>query len=186
MESELNANPLSQAPSLDQNSYNVGPQTGDDVIFTTQKCPKRHRQIQAQMTLPFLSEQVWQVLIDYKALADFIPNLAKSERLDHPGIRVEQVGVKNALFLRFSARVVLDMVEEYPHRITFEMVEGDFKTFRGSWVLCPLDQGTALSYNLLICPTRMIPVQAIEQQLHHDLPRNLRAIHQRLQQLYGP
>lgn len=158
------------------------------VTLETQKLEKRHRQIQAQIFLPFSPEQVWEVLIDYESLADFIPNLAKSQRLPHPeGIRIEQIGVKNALFLKFSARVVLDMVEEFPHTIRFEMVEGDFKAFTGSWEMKPAGQnpsGTHLIYTLQVCPTRLIPVKAIEQQLGKDLPRNLLAIRQRLDQFY--
>lgn len=159
------------------------------VILETKKLEKRHRQIQAQINLPFSPEQVWNVLIDYESLADFIPNLAKSERLPHSeGIRIEQVGVKNALFLKFSARVVLDMVEEFPHAIRFKMVEGDFKAFTGSWEMktAALDKPeTTLIYTLQVCPTRLIPVKAIEQQLGKDLPRNLLAIRQRLHQFYS-
>ncbi|NJK28838.1 MAG: cyclase [Acaryochloris sp. SU_5_25] len=162
------------------------------VTLETQKLEKRHRQIQAQIVLPFSPEQVWQVLIDYEALADFIPNLAKSQRIEHPdsGIRIEQIGVKNALFLKFSARVVLDMVEEFPHTIYFDMVEGDFKFFAGTWILQPATfenaQGTLLTYLLQVCPTRLIPVKAIEQQLGKDLPQNLLAIRKRLYELYCP
>ncbi|WP_299403644.1 SRPBCC family protein [Acaryochloris sp. IP29b_bin.148] len=159
------------------------------VTLETQKLEKRHRQIQAQIFLPFSPEQVWQVLSDYEALADFIPNLETSQRLQHPEsrIRIEQVGVKNALFLKFSARVVLDMVEEFPHTLRFAMVEGDFKAFAGTWEIQPIVEerlGTHLIYTLQVCPTRLIPVKAIEQQLNQDLPRNLRAIHHRLHQLY--
>lgn len=158
------------------------------VTLSTEKLEKRHRQIQAEIFLPFSPQQVWDVLIDYESLADFIPNLSKSERLSHPnsGIRIEQIGVKNALFLKFSARVVLDMIEKYPHTIAFKMVEGDFKAFAGTWEMqatSPEQSGTNLVYTLQVCPTRLIPVKAIEQQLSKDLPRNLLAIRQRLYQL---
>ncbi|KAI9130504.1 SRPBCC family protein [Acaryochloris sp. CCMEE 5410] len=158
------------------------------VTLETQKLEKRHRQIQAQISLPFSPEQIWDVLIDYEALADFIPNLAKSERIPHPeSIRIEQIGVKNALFLKFSARVVLDMVEDFPHAIRFEMVEGDFNAFAGAWEMTQNEDqsGTTLTYTLQVCPTRLIPVRAIEMQLGKDLPRNLIAIRQRLYQIYG-
>lgn len=174
-------------PGIDQD---ISPEEWATVSLETQKLDNRHRQIQAQIFLPFAPEQVWQVLIDYEALADFIPNLVKSQRMPHPeaGIRIEQVGVKNALFLKFSARVVLDMVEDFPHCIRFTMVEGDFKAFDGTWEMQPTtvqnNTGTELTYTLQVCPTRLIPVKAIEQQLGKDLPQNLLAIRERLCQLH--
>lgn len=185
MEPELSATNL----TLEEPEYGTDPTELAAVSLKTQRLEKRHRQVQAQIFLPFAPEQIWNVLIDYEALADFIPNLAKSQRLSHPeGVRIEQVGVKNALFLKFSARVVLDMVEEFPHAIHFKMVEGDFKAFSGSWKMQASTQdstGTTLIYTLQVCPTRLIPVKAIEQQLGKDLPRNLLAIRQRLYQVYG-
>ena len=168
----------------------VDPQELTDVILTTEKLEKRQRKIQARIDLEHPIEQVWQVLTNYEDLGDFIPNLAKSQRLAHPesGIRIEQVGVQNALFLQFSARVVLDMTEEFPHTIHFEMVEGDFREFTGRWCLQPYShsnqQGTTLTYHLMVWPTRLIPVALIEQRLCHDLPHNLRAIRKRLNDLY--
>jgi len=52
-------------------------------------------------------------LTAYEALADFIPNLAKSRRLEHPtgGIALEQVG--NACYVSTSARVILDLEEKF-------------------------------------------------------------------------
>ena len=187
MDTDLSPN----SADLEQSPQDNSLEAASIVTLATKKLEKRHRQIQAQILLPFSPEQIWPVLIDYEALADFIPNLAKSQRLSHSdsGVRIEQVGVKNALFLKFSARVVLDMVEEFPHRIRFSMVEGDFKAFSGTWEIQPAQnqdhQGTALIYTVQICPTRLIPVKAIEQQLGQDLPRNLLAIRNKLHQLYA-
>jgi len=185
MEPNLSANNL----TLEEPKHGSDPTELAAVTLTTQKLEKRHRQIQAQIFLPFSPEQIWDVLIDYESLADFIPNLAKSQRLPYPeGVRIEQIGVKNALFLKFSARVVLEMVEEFPHTIYFTMVEGDFQAFAGSWTMAASTQespGTSLIYTLQVCPTRLIPVKAIEQQLGNDLPRNLLAIRHRLYQVYS-
>ena len=160
------------------------------VTLETQKLDRRQRQIQAQIHLPYALESVWQVLTDYDTLAEFIPNLAKSQRLEHPetGIRIEQVGVQTALFLQFSARVVLDMTEEFPHKIHFAMVEGDFNSFSGYWCLQPSDQiagdGTELTYTVQVWPKRTMPIMAVENRLRHDLPNNLLAIRQRLAHLH--
>lgn len=104
------------------------------VQVQTTKLEGRQRQISAKLQLPYSVEQIWQVLTDYESLAEFIPNLAKSQRLEHPegGIRLEQIGMQKALKFNFSARVVLDMTEEFPQAIRFQMVEGDFKDFSGA------------------------------------------------------
>jgi ribosome-associated toxin RatA of RatAB toxin-antitoxin module len=89
----------------------------------------------------------------------------------------------------FSARVVLDMVEEYPSAIRFTMAEGDFKSFSGEWLLQSVPEtdggGTRLTYILEVWAKATIPVIAIEQRLKKDLPQNLYAIRDRLSALYS-
>ena len=154
----------------------------DDVLLTLSKLEGRQRRIEATIHLEHLVEQVWQVLTQYEKLADFIPNLARSSRIAHPdgGIRLEQVGIQNLRVVTFSARVVLDMTEEFQSAIRFTMVEGDFKAFSGAWLLQPMPAeesgGTRLTYCLDVWPKPAIPVIAIEQRLRKDLPANLKAI----------
>lgn len=154
-----------------------------------EKIADRKRQITAQIQIPHSVEQVWQVLTNYEALADFIPNLSQSRRLDCPngGIRLEQIGSQRFLRLNFCARVVLDVEECFPKAINFHMVEGDFKEFTGSWNLqsCSLEEqnGTHLCYRLQILPKAMMPVSIIERRLSQDLQMNLLAVRQRVKQL---
>jgi ribosome-associated toxin RatA of RatAB toxin-antitoxin module len=159
----------------------------DEVLLTLSKLEGRQRRIEATIFLPFAIEQVWQVLTDYEALADFIPNLSKSALVPHPeagGIRLEQVGIQNLRVVTFSARVVLDMTEEFPTAIRFNMAEGDFKGFSGAWLLHAVPKGTRLTYILEVWPKATIPVIAIEQRLKKDLPQNLCAVRDRLTVLF--
>lgn len=161
-------------------------QSSPDVLLTLSKLQGRQRRVEATIHLPHPIEQVWQTLTDYEKLAEFIPNLSVSRRIPHPedGIRVEQVGVQNLKVVTFSARVVLDMTEEYLSAIRFKMVEGDFKAFSGEWLLQSMPEaeagGTRLTYCLEVWPKATIPVIAIEQRLRKDLPANLKAILQHL------
>ncbi|MGF1496282.1 MAG: SRPBCC family protein [Elainellaceae cyanobacterium] len=156
----------------------------------TEQMAGRQRRIAAQLLIPHPPEQVWQILTDYEHLADFIPNLSTSRRLDHPegGIRVEQVGSQRLLKFKFCARVVLDMVEQAPHRIDFQMVEGDFKNFVGHWQLEPTElegrSATLLGYTLCVTPTRLMPVNLIERRMGQGLRVNLAAIYQRANELF--
>ena len=97
----------------------------------TEQVVGRQRRITAQILIAHQPEQVWQVLSNYEALSEFIPNLAKSQLLEHPegGIRLEQVGTQSLLRVNFSARVVLDLEEDFPKQIHFQMVDGDFQEF---------------------------------------------------------
>jgi ribosome-associated toxin RatA of RatAB toxin-antitoxin module len=149
--------------------------------IATEKLPGRHRRISATISIPCPVEQVWHVLTDYENLADFIPNLTVSRKLEGDDSRtlLEQVGSQCFLNIQFCARVVLDMVEQFPNSIGFTMVEGDFKTFEGVWKLQKDDAGdglTRLVYDITICPPRAVPAVLIERHLRHDLTQNLQAI----------
>lgn len=160
-----------------------------EVTVRTEQIEGRQRRISAQLPLPYSCEQLWQILTDYDHLADFIPSLAKSQRISHPegGIRVEQVGAESFLRLKVCLRVVLDMVEHFPHEVQFSMVEGDLRQFVGAWQLIPQPEtyGTLLRYVVTVQPGRAIPIAIIERNLQRNLVRNLLAIRQRADLLYS-
>ncbi|BCL39305.1 SRPBCC family protein [Nostoc sp. MS1] len=159
------------------------------VEVQVEKIADRQRQITARVQIPQPVEQVWKVLTNYEALADFIPNLAKSRLLEHPqgGIRLEQVGSQRLLNFNFCARVVLDLEEYFPKEINFQMVEGDFKGFSGNWCLQPYTLGnsigTELCYTIQVWPKLTMPITIIERRLSNDLRSNLLAIYQRVEHL---
>ncbi|MBW4673214.1 MAG: SRPBCC family protein [Desmonostoc geniculatum HA4340-LM1] len=159
------------------------------VEVQVEKLAQRQRQISAKLRIPQPVEQIWKVLTDYEALADFIPNLAKSRLIEHPdgGIRLEQVGSQRLLNFNFCARVVLDLEEYFPKEINFRMVEGDFKGFSGSWCLEPCSLGehmeTNLCYTIQVWPKLTMPISIIENRLSKNLRLNLLAIYQRVEEL---
>ena len=161
------------------------------IVVTTEILEGRKRRISAQITIPYALEQVWHILTDYDGLADFIPSLKESRRIDHPndGIRIEQIGSQSLLKFKFCARVVLDMVEAFPERIDFKMVEGDFKEFCGAWILQPTVIGqqlaTSLEYTLDVLPNRLMPIKLIEQKLSHNLKANLTSINRQASVLFN-
>ncbi len=163
----------------------------DTVEVQVEQLSPRQRQISAKIPISQAVEPIWQVLTDYEALADFIPNLSKSQRLEHPtgGIRLEQVGTQRLLRFNFSARVVLDLEEKFPNEINFNLVEGDLKAFSGTWRLQPDIQSktvvTNLFYTVCVLPKRTMPVSIIERRLSNDLRLNLLAIRQRVNNLFG-
>lgn len=167
-----------------------GQQRSQKVNIHTENFGQHQRRILASTEIATHLDQVWQVLTDYDNLASFIPNLSLSQRLRHPGggIRLEQIGSQCFLNLKFCARVVIDMVEEFPHRLKFTLVEGDFRQFQGEWQLQPLSTGlaTRLTYDLIICPAWGMPIALIEGHICQDLSRNLQAISDRALTLNPP
>jgi ribosome-associated toxin RatA of RatAB toxin-antitoxin module len=159
------------------------------VEVQVERIAERQRRISAKIQIPQPVERIWKVLTDYEALADFIPNLAKSRLIEHPngGIRLEQIGSGRLLNFNFCARVVLDLEEYFPQEINFRMVEGDFKGFSGSWCLEPYSLGeyigTNLCYTIQVWPKLTMPVAIIENRLSNDLRLNMLAIHQRVGEL---
>lgn len=180
-EGDLDEAAIAQSETL----TDIDPQILETVTVTAEKLQGRQRRITAQISIPQAIETVWQVLTDYEHLADFIPNLAKSRRLpDEDGqIRIEQIGAQCLFNLKFCARVVLQMQEQFPQQIGFEMVEGDFKGFNGAWKLAETSvdgqSGTLLTYELMVLPRLTMPIGLIEKRLCHDMAVNLSAIYQR-------
>ena len=177
--------PLSeQADSLIKD---LGISSTAEVEISTEKRPARERHISASVVIPRPIDHVWSILTDYERLADFIPSLSSSKLLKNSDglIRLEQVGTQCFLKVKFCARVVLDMSENFPHEVGFTMKEGDFKMFQGAWQLSPTEdkQSTRLSYNLSVQPPRAMPVKLIEHHLKHNLTANLQAIYSRALQL---
>ncbi|MBE9231501.1 SRPBCC family protein [Cuspidothrix issatschenkoi LEGE 03284] len=162
-----------------------------EVTIQVDKLSERQRQISATIQIPQPIEKVWKILTDYESLPDFIPNLAKSRLLEHPdgGIRLEQVGAQSVLNFKFCARVVLDLEELFPKLIQFNMVEGDFKGFSGTWCLEPRtlnqEQATTLCYTIQVWPKLTMPISIIERRLTKDLQTNLLAIRQRAVQIFA-
>lgn len=161
----------------------------EDVRVWTEKTLGQQQQISATIAIPYAIEQVWQVLTDYEQMPTFIPNLLATRRLFHPtaGIRLEQVGYCQVLKIRFSARAVLDVVEQFPDQITFQMIEGDFQEFAGHCRLEPISdidgKRTILHYSVQLVPKLNLPISLLKRQLYRDLPVNLLAIRQRLDTL---
>lgn len=165
-----------------------------------------HRRAVAAVTVDAPASAVWDVLTDYDNLAEFIPNLAASERIKLPPnappnvVRVRQVGYKRMLYMCLHAESVLDLIEKPCSEIQFRQVAGDFERFQGKWMLSegPADPElaapgycgpqTQLKYAMeIIIPRtgRMLGViePVLERVVFEDAPANLAAIKRRVEAL---
>ncbi|ABB57012.1 Polyketide_cyc domain-containing protein [Synechococcus elongatus PCC 6311] len=150
-----------------------------DVQIDAHSLGPRQRRIQVQIEVPVAIADLWALLTDYNRLAEFIPNLSISQRLptSDGSIRLEQVGSQCFLRFRFCARVVLAMQESPYECLAFQMIEGDFEQFDGSWRFQSVDADrTQLTYDVTLSPKLPMPIQLIETQLDQNLAANLLAI----------
>jgi ribosome-associated toxin RatA of RatAB toxin-antitoxin module len=161
------------------------------VKINIEKLEGRQRRVFAKIQIPYPAKQVWQVLTDYEAFAEFMPNLIQNRRLEHlaGSIRVEQVRLKSLMGMKFSTRLVLDVEEKFPDEIHFQQIEGDFKSFSGYWRLEPWERsnqkdGVDLLYNFLIWPKQIFPMALVEHVLSHDVPASMLAIRRRVEKLF--
>lgn len=162
-----------------------------DVAINVEQLEGRERRVLAKILIPASLDQVWSVLTDYNACAEYLPNLTESRRLQlsTEDIQVEQIRTKNFMGMSFSASSLFNVKEKFPQEIHYQQIEGDMKALSGSWQLKPqdLENGQTvveLIYDFTICPKRIFPMALVENILNNDIPANLLAIRQRVEDLY--
>lgn len=163
-----------------------------DVDIKIDKLEGRKRRIFAKIEIPYPIEQVWQVITDYEAFADFIPNMTGSRRLERPtgGIRLEQFRTKSLIGMKISARSVVDIEEKFPHEVHYQLIEGDLKEFSGCWRLEASNSSESqpkvkLTYDFCVLPKPIIPGPLFEHFLSNDVPASLLAVRQQVEKLFG-
>ena len=153
----------------------------DTIQQEMERLPQGTRRLAAQLRLQIEPYWLWSTLTDYDNLDRFIPNLSLSRQLSREGnqVRVEQVGTQHFCGLRFSARVLLELQEDLEAgQLAFQMVEGDFRCFKGFWMIGMDPISTWLLYDLTVQGNPGMPIGLIEQRLQQDLANNLRGVQQ--------
>ena len=156
----------------------------DTIQQDMERLPMGMRRLAVQLRLAVDPQWLWAVLTDYDNLHRFIPNLSSSRQIWRRGNRVavEQVGTQQFCGLRFSARVTLELEEERAAgRLSFRMLDGDFRCFSGAWVVGADATSSWLLYDLTVQGKPGMPIGLIEQRLQEDLASNVRGVQQEAQ-----
>jgi len=151
----------------------------DTIQQEMERLPQGIRRLAVQLRLNLEPQFLWAVLTDYENLSRFIPNLASSRLLWRQDNRVglEQVGRQQFCGLSFSARVQLELTEHREQgRLSFRMLEGDFRCFEGVWCMGSDASSSWLLYELTVQGKAGMPIGLIEQRLQQDLGSNLRGV----------
>lgn len=160
---------------------------------------KNKRRIVVAIPVDAPLEALWNVLTDYERLAEFLPGLAVCEVQDRwqNGARLFQIGEQNLAFgLKFKARGVVNVHERplevlpcgFRREIDFEMIEGDFQVFKGTWrmeqvsndssetdntAVAGFSRRTVLTYVLDVQPQLWLPIGLVEGILNKEIQTNL-------------
>lgn len=153
--------------------------TLDTIQQDMERLPMGVRRLAVQLRLSADPQWLWAVLTDYDRLDRFIPNLASSRQIWRRANRVavEQVGTQQFCGLRFSARVTLELEEDRSAgRLSFRMLDGDFRCFQGCWLMGSDATSSWLLYDLTVQGKPGMPIGLIEQRLQEDLATNVRGV----------
>lgn len=187
---------MSQAKSFEK-KFNFFPITSNrqtkvesDVSLKITRFPGRQRHVLAKLNIPYSREQVWQTLSACEAFAEFIPSLTQSKRHNLPegGVLLEEVRTNSFLGINFSARTVFEIEEKFPHSIFYRLTEGDMKEFFGYWRLqpgtsSPVKDEIELIFDFFVLPKCIFPLALVEYMLQQNVPANMLALRQRVEDL---
>ncbi|MEM1369171.1 MAG: SRPBCC family protein [Cyanobacteria bacterium P01_H01_bin.15] len=131
-------------------------------------------------------EKVWEVITDYNAYQEFLPNVTSSQIVAVDGNQktLEQISVARVLLFNIEART-LSLIEENSNmqRLDFRLLEGDLEVSQGSWVLEPyaLEWGAPmdrilLTYSIEIDPGKTFSRAIFYKVFEEAIPNTLSAI----------
>jgi len=128
-------------------------------------------------------EIVWAVITDYDNHKNFVPNVLDSGIIsDNGNEKVMFEKGKSGMFI-FNKTVTVNMRVwgEKPRRLNFEQITGDFKVYRGEWLLMvsPPDKGTFLTYKAEVKPDFFAPGFAVRNVQKKECPLMLSAMKKR-------
>lgn len=130
-------------------------------------------------------EKVWTVLTDYDNLKNFIPNIIESGLLKDKGDEkiIVQTGRTEIFLFKKTSHIKLKVKEEYFKHIYFEQIGGDFKVYKGEWILEYYQeaQGTFLTFKSEVKPDFFAPLFITRYVQKRDLTIILEAIKRRVE-----
>jgi len=128
-------------------------------------------------------KHIWAAITDYNNHKHFVPKLIDSGLISDNGR--EQVmferGKTGILLFRKTVYIKLSLQGEYPKRLDFHQLEGDFKVYEGEWLIdkAPDGKGTMLTFNAKIKPDFFAPPMFVRKVQQNDLPMVLAAMKKR-------
>tara|TARA_B100000315_G_C14347458_1_gene482456 strand:- start:28 stop:642 length:615 start_codon:yes stop_codon:yes gene_type:complete len=156
-----------------------------EIIVTLSNLENKVIGVTGEIYIGFQPEKVWTVLTDYDNLTNFIPHMIESRLLKDKGDEkiIVQAGRTGTFLFKRTSHIKLKVKEEYFKHIYFEQISGDFKVYKGEWILEYYQeaQGTFLTFKGKIKPDFFAPLFITRYVQKRDLPIILKAIKRRVE-----
>ena len=132
---------------------------------------------QASYRLPLSMCQSWRFLTDYDS-ATQIPGIveSRSQRVSERVVRVERVMQDRILLIPIRMRTLIEYTELPGTGTDFVQIEGDSKSYRGSWRLVPDGAGTVFRYQAVSEPDSALPLGVIRYFVNNRLQSSFAAM----------
>jgi carbon monoxide dehydrogenase subunit G len=154
---------------------------------TTSSLPNGVTGVTGSIYIDASPEKVWSAITDYDNQKNFVPKIIDSGLISDNGS--EQImfekGKTGVLFFTKTVYLKLSIHGDYPERLAFHQVGGDFKVYHGEWVVNgnPGCNGTLLTFKAMIKPDFFAPPFFVKKVQEHDLPMVLTAMKKRAEAL---
>lgn len=136
--------------------------------------------VDVRLAVPVTPSEAWEVLTDYDRMADFLPNLEFSKKIDgaHDKFQVAQKG--KAFFgpFTFSFDSVREITLMPYNEIYSRAISGSFQRSDGFMQLIPGDNGTHIVYHSETLPNVRLPRRitiGLTERLMRDQFENMQA-----------
>ncbi len=115
--------------------------------------------VNASVRMQVDARAAWEVLTDYDHLAQFIPDMKSSRVVSRSGDRVlvEQKGEFGFFFYSQPVDVMLEVLEQAPHRIDARRIAGNIRELETRYELQTSDAGLRFDYTGRFIPAFSLP-----------------------------
>lgn len=138
-------------------------------------------QVRASYVVPVSECQAYAFLTDYEA-AKNIPGIAESKIISRNDnkITVERVARERVLFIPIYLRSLLEFSEISSRNLEFVQLEGDAKSYRGSWLIEPDKNGTRFIHQANFELDTSVPLFLIQYFLENSATKRFEIMAERV------
>lgn len=139
--------------------------------------------VQASYVVPVSECHAYAFLTDYES-AKNIPGISESRVINRNAnkVKVERVAEERILFIPIYLRSLLEFSEISDKRIEFTQLEGDAKSYKGSWVIEPDKNGTRFVHQTSFELETSIPLFIIQYFLENSARKRFEIMAERVTQ----
>lgn len=136
-----------------------------------------------KITINANPEHIWAAITDYDNQKHFVPKLIDSGLISDNG--AEQImfekGRTGVLFFTKTVYIKMVIRGDYPKKLSFRQIEGDFKIYEGDWTIEKKadSNGCILTFRAMIKPNFFAPPMFVRKVQKQDLPMVLAAMKKR-------